>query len=448
MFTAENGEDALEKLGGFHIDLVISDVRMSSMDGMKLLREVKRREPTIEFVVMTAYSSTSDAIVAMKDGAYDYITKPFKLDEIKITIEKAIEKREIARENVQLRTELKRQLKVSNIIGKSGEMAKIYKMIQQVADTKTNILITGDSGTGKELVARAVHYSSRRESRPFVTVNCGAIPSELMESELFGHVKGSFTGALRDKEGLFSTANRGTLFLDEVAELPTKMQVKLLRALQERKIMPVGSTEEIELDTRVIAATNRNLEEEVRRGRYREDLYYRLNVIQIRLPPLRERKDDIPLLVSHFIKHATKDLDREPLRISEAASMILMNYDYPGNVRELSNIVERAVALETTDLIRPQSLPPSLLEKHLREPDRTPPETAPAQQLAAIDLSRGMNLDAVLEAQERKLIEKALEDAGGVKTEAARLLGVTFRSLRYRVKKLGIETGSREGDGG
>ncbi|RJO65270.1 MAG: sigma-54-dependent Fis family transcriptional regulator [Myxococcales bacterium] len=436
--TAKDGLEALAVLDRADTDVVISDVRMSNLDGMKLLRETKRRQPDVEVIVMTAYSSTQDAILAMKDGAYDYVTKPFKLDEIKLTIDKALERRRMAKENVALKQQLKKHTRIKNIIGNAPPMREIFEMISKVADTKTTILVTGESGTGKELVASAIHYNSSRAEFPFVTINCGAIPSELMESELFGHIRGAFTGAVRDKDGLMSVASHGTLMLDEVSEMPPSLQVKLLRALQERRILPVGGTQEISVDTRVIAATNRDLAEEVRIGRFRQDLYYRLNVIHLRVPALRERREDIPLLVQHFVKRAAQDIGRPPMQVSEAALMILQQYDYPGNVRELSNIVERAVTLEITDQIRPSSLPPSLLEKVAGG------GTSPTGPDGWVDFSRGIQLDALLEARERELLEKALGHAGGVKKQAARLLGISFRSLRYRLAKLGIEAGGEE----
>jgi len=375
---------------------------------------------------------------AMEDGAYDYLTKPFQLEDVKATILRALEKRELSRDKRHLRQELKWQADLSSIVGQSAPMAAVFEMIAKAAPTRSTILITGESGTGKELVARAVHGNSPRAREPFITVNCGAIPSELMESELFGYMRGSFTGATRDKPGLFLAASGGSIFLDEVAELPLPLQVKLLRTMQERRILPVGGTREIETDARVIAATNRDLAQEVAAGRFREDLYYRLNVIQIRMPPLRERKEDLPLLVQHLVKRACDDLGREPMRVSLAAMMILQNHDFPGNVRELSNILERAVALEATDQIRPQSLPPALLERGLEAPPQTTPEPG------LPDISQGIDLDALLERREHELIAEALRITGGIKTDAARLLGISFRSLRYRLKKLGIDEDDSE----
>jgi len=430
---AEDGQEALDLLGKTSFDLVISDVKMSPMDGITLLKKAKPKYPRLEFLVMTAFSSTADAILAMKDGAYDYITKPFKLDEVKKIIDRALEKRRQSQAR-EVPLEKPQGMDFSNIIGQSAAMEPLFERITKVAQTKTTILITGESGTGKELVARAIHNNSHRSTKPFVTINCGAIPAELMESEMFGHVKGSFTGAIKDKDGLFTVAAEGTLFLDEISEMPMHLQVKLLRALQERKITPVGSTEEIDVNTRVIAATNRTLSEEITNGRFREDLFYRLNIIQIRTPPLRERKDDIPLLVKHFIKRACKDMDKDPMQISGAALMIMMSYDYPGNVRELSNLIERAVALETTDQIRPDSLPNNILERYVTFPESAEPTKE------IIDFSQPINLDEILAEKELDIITRAIEHTNGNKTEAARLLGMTFRSLRYRLKKLGVES--------
>lgn len=433
--VAEDGQKALLALSAEEVDLVISDVRMSQMDGMRLLREVKGRYPNVEVIVMTAFSSTADAIGAMKDGAYDYITKPFKLDEVAAIIRRALEARRIKTECQDLRQALKGAARIQSIVGTSPAMTRVYELIRKVADTRTTVLITGESGTGKELVARALHFNSRRDAQPFITINCGAIPAELMESEIFGHVKGSFTGAVRDKEGLFVAAGGGTLFLDEVGELPLALQVKLLRALQERRITPIGGTSEIEVDTRVIAATNRDMAAEVRAGRFREDLFYRLNVIQIALPPLRERRDDIPLLVKHFVERACHEAQRPVISVSEAAMLILLAHDYPGNVRELGNLIERAVTLESAEQIRPHSLPRALLERYVAEPVEAAPK-APER----LDFSHPQDLDELLAAQERRYLEQALEHAHGNKTEAAKLLGLTLRSMRYRLIKLGLET--------
>ncbi len=435
--VAENGLDALNRIKQEHFDLVMSDIRMPEMDGMRLLHEVRNFSDSLQIIIMTAYGSTADAIKAMKHGAYDYITKPFQLEEVRVTVEKALEKTELLKENRHLKEKLDDRFQVNRIVGSSKAMRDVFSMIRKVAETKTNILISGESGTGKELVARAIHGNSSRKEKAFVSVNCGAIPGELMESELFGHKQGSFTGAIKDKDGLFVAADGGTIFLDEIGELPLQLQVKLLRALQERKIMPVGDTKEITIDTRVLAATNRDLKEQVAKGLFREDLYYRLNVIQIHLPPLTERRDDIPLLVRHFVEKYSKEMDLEPLRVSEAAMMILAGHDYPGNVRELANIVERAVTLETTESIRPESLPPSLLERFGQESQEE--EVRPAARQAIIP-EMGVTLDSVLEGIERDYIVEALENAKGVKKTAADLLGISFRSLRYRLKKLNLDS--------
>ncbi len=440
----ENGVLALEHIKSSPVDLVISDIRMPEMDGMSLLKEARRFKPDVQFLVMTAYSSTADAIKATDAGAYDYITKPFKLNDIKVTIERAI--RNIGHDDNGEKNsdDYQNEIHVEGIIGRSPQIREVFKMISRVATTNASVLISGESGTGKELVARALHQNSQRSGRPFVTVNCGAIPSELMESELFGHVKGSFTGAIRDKDGLFTVVNGGSLFLDEVSELDIQLQVKLLRAIQERKVMPVGGTREISVDVRLITATNRDLQKEVDQARFREDLYYRLNVIQIGLPALRERRDDIPILIQHFIKQSCNDLGRPQLNVSEAAMMIMINYDYPGNVRELSNIIERAVALETSDRIRPASLPPAMLDQVLERSS----QVIRAEELVgdSIDAESGATLDKVLEQHERRYIDDAMKKADGVKTEAAKILGVSFRSLRYRMKKLGMDMGPVENE--
>jgi two-component system, NtrC family, response regulator PilR len=362
----------------------------------------------------------------MKQGAYDYVTKPFKVDELRLVVEKALEKRLLAAENQRLRSALRKETGRRHLVGSSRAMQQLYEMVARVADTRTNVLIQGESGTGKELVARAIHDQSERREQPFVAVNCGAIPENLLESELFGHVKGAFTGAVQSKPGLFETAHRGTLFLDEIGELPPALQVKLLRVLQDRAVRRVGGTSDHQVDVRIVAATNRRLEEEVAAGRFREDLYYRLNVIQIGLPPLRERPEDIPLLVQHFVERYASEVGKAVRGFSDAALERLAGHAFPGNVRELENLVERAVALSTSETIGPESLPPSVLE--------------PASKAAAPKLPlEGSNLDSLVNEFERGLLEEALRQARGVKKRAAGLLGISFRSFRYRLEKLGMD---------
>jgi len=421
-------DSALLALESDDFDVVISDLQMPGKTGLDLLHALRETSPDTVALVMTAFASTETAIAAMKEGAYDYLTKPFQVDEIRLVLEKALEKKLLARENRRLRSELRSQIRQRSLIGSGSAMQRVYELIGQVAETKANVLISGESGTGKELVARAIHAASDRRERPFVALNCGAIPENLLESELFGHVKGAFTGAVQNKEGLFETADSGTLFLDEVGELPPSLQVKLLRAIQERAIRRVGGTNDRRVDVRILAATNRRLEDEVAAGRFREDLYYRLNVIQIALPPLRERPEDVPLLVQHFVEKYARELGKEIGGASEEAMRRLLDHSYPGNVRELENVIERAVALSRGGTIEVDSLPPSLLR---------PPADGAAR--SSILPTEGANLDNLVNDYERGLLLEALERAGGVKKRAAKLLGVSFRSFRYRLQKLGLD---------
>jgi two-component system response regulator PilR (NtrC family) len=424
--TADSVEQALAAVDADDHDLVITDIQMPDRTGLDLLHELRETSPETPVVVITAFATTENAIAAMKQGAYDYITKPFKVDEIRVVVEKALEKKLLASENRRLRKELRTQARSRSLVGASVAMHRVYELVAQVAATKANVLIAGESGTGKELVARAIHDQSDRSDKPFVAVNCAAIPENLLESELFGHVKGAFTGAVHAKAGLFETADGGTLFFDEIGELPGALQVKLLRVIQEKTIRRVGGTPDRKVDVRIVAATNRRLEEEVAAGRFREDLYYRLNVIQIGLPPLRERAEDIPLLVQHFIEKYAAELGREIEGASDDALDALLAYPFPGNVRELENVIERAVALTRERVIRCDALPPNVLR---------PPETAGESRIPA----DGVDLDQLVASYERGLILEALSRTGGVKKRAAALLGVSFRSFRYRLEKLGLD---------
>jgi two-component system response regulator PilR (NtrC family) len=421
-----SAESALVALESDDFDLVISDIRMGGMSGLDLLDRIVDLIPEMLVVVITAHGTTESAVEAMKRGAYDYVTKPFSVDEIRMVVEKALEKKNLSAENRLLRRQLSDRVNLPSLVGKSLSMASVSELIRQVADTRTNILITGESGTGKDLVARAIHSLSDRKSRPFVVVNCGAIPENLLESELFGHVKGAFTGAISQKMGLFEVADGGTLFLDEVGELPHALQVKLLRALQEKTFKRVGGTTDIHVDVRILSATNRELEEDVGSGRFREDLYYRLNVIEVKLPSLRERPEDIPPLLQHFIERFASE-QRKAVR--EASSEVLAafeGYAFPGNVRELENLVERAVTLTSTERIEIDSLPESVFRRGEPAVRSRIPEG-------------GVDLESLLGDYERSLLREALERAGGVKKRAAALLGVSFRSFRYRLEKLGLE---------
>ncbi len=426
---AEDGARAKEMMTKRTFDMVISDLQMPNMNGLELLKFVKDTAPDTVFMMITAFGTTETAVEAMKVGAYDYITKPFKIDEVRLNINNALRSRNLEVENRSLKKELVKEYSFQNIIGNAPVMHQIYDLIKRVSQAPTNILITGDSGTGKEVVAKAIHYNGPLKDRPFVTINCGAIPENLMESEMFGHKKGSFTGAVTDKAGLFEVADGGTLFLDEVGELPTTIQVKLLRAIQERVIRRVGATEDMKVDVRIIAATNRNLEEMVQKGSFRQDLFYRLNVINIKTPPLRERKEDIPILAQHFLKKYNDKLGKNISGISLEAMEILQNYDYPGNVRELENMIERTVALEGGSTILPESLPPLV---------NTPSGRKMASSHEIEVTEDGVDLDKVMGQIEKELLIKAIHAAGGIKKRAAKLLNITFRSMRYRVEKYNL----------
>jgi two-component system, NtrC family, response regulator PilR len=437
-----DGETAVARLESGDYDLVLTDLKMAGVSGMDVLHAARANDPSCQVIVMTAFGTTETAVQAMKDGAADYLTKPFKVTELKVQLGKALEVRKLQRENLYLRERLAGQSGVGALIGTSEAMRRLYDLILRLARTRTSVLISGDSGTGKELVARALHDSSADAGAPFVGVNCGAIPETLIESELFGHVRGAFTGASTSRPGVFEAAGSGTIFLDEVGELPLPMQVKLLRVLQERKVTRVGDTVERELSCRVLAATNKDLAEEVRAGRFREDLYYRLNVVPIRVPSLAERLEDVPMLAEHFLrKH--QDAAGRPVRgITRAAMQRLVDHEYRGNVRELENVIQRGIALCSGDLIDVEALPPAMQ----REP--APATTAPAAAPAVAELPpEGVDLDAALNDLERRLLVQALQATKGVRTEAARLLGVTFRSLRYRLDKHGID-GDAFGDEG
>lgn len=428
---AEDGQKAKDLLTKKSFDMIISDLQMPHVTGIELLKHVKDNYPDIVFMMITAFGTTENAVEAMKMGAYDYITKPFKIDEVRLNIMNALRSKNLEVENRVLKKELTKEYSFQNIIGNSEAMHGIFELIRRVSQTPTNVLITGESGTGKEVVAKAIHYNGPLKDRPFVTINCGAIPENLMESEMFGHKKGSFTGAVVDKAGLFEVADGGTLFLDEVGELPLTIQVKLLRAIQERVIRRVGATEDVKIEVRIIAATNRNLEDMVSKGGFRQDLYYRLNVINIKTPALRERKDDIPLLAAHFLKKYNERLNKNISGISMEAMEILKKYEYPGNVRELENLIERTVALESGATILPESLPPFVTTSSGRK-------IASSHEIEIGD--DGVDLDKVMGQIEKELLVKAIHAAGGVKKKAAKLLHISFRSMRYRVEKYNLGT--------
>ena len=426
---AEDGQQALDVIKRKTFDLVISDLQMPNLTGLELLKQVRDAYPDLLFMMITAFGTTDTAVEAMKLGAYDYITKPFKIDEVRLNIANALRSRNLEVENRTLKKELSREYSFQNLVGNSETMHRIYEMIRRVSQTPTNVLVTGESGTGKEMVAKAIHYNGPLKERPFVTVNCGAIPESLMESEMFGHKKGSFTGAIADKTGLFEVADGGTLFLDEVGELPLTIQVKMLRAIQERVIRRVGGTEDQKVEVRIIAATNRELEDMVKKSTFRQDLFYRLNVINIKTPALRERSEDIPNLANHFLKKYNDRLAKTISGISAEAMDMLKKYDYPGNVRELENIIERTVALEGGATILPESLPPFV---------NTPSGRKMASTHEIQVTSDGLDLDKVMGQIEKELLIKAIHAAGGVKKRAAKLLNITFRSMRYRVEKYSL----------
>ncbi|MFO0583158.1 MAG: sigma-54 dependent transcriptional regulator [Anaeromyxobacter sp.] len=417
---------ALALAGEGDLDLVLSDLRLGADSGISLLEAVKKTSPATEVVIVTAYATTENAIQAMKLGAYDYVLKPFKNEELKLVVEKALEHRALLAENRVLRHRVGKVADDATILGRSPGIQAVRAMIEKVGRARTTVLVTGESGVGKEVVARALHAGASSNG-PFVAINCGAIPEGLIESELFGHEKGAFTGAVDTKAGLFEVAGSGTLFLDEVGELPPQVQVKLLRALQEKRVRRVGGASDLAVAARIVAATNRDLAEEVKKGRFREDLYYRLNVIQLRVPALRERREDLPVFFAHFLARFAAEQGKPVPAVSLEAERLLLAHDYPGNVRELANVVERAVTLCEQDTIRAEDLPPAL-----RGPSASPPAEASALPAA------GLDLQAHLDAIERTLLVQALERAGGVKTEAARTLSLTFRSLRYRLAKFGI----------
>jgi two-component system response regulator PilR (NtrC family) len=434
---AENGKKALEILGKKSFDLILCDIRLGDLTGLDILRDAKKKNPDIPVILISAYTTTELAVESMNEGAYDFLPKPFNNTELKQTVAQALSMRSVSRDKEKeiLGKALRKTLHFGKIIGDSPAMHKIYDMIRQVAKTTTNILITGESGTGKELVARAIHDESNRKQHPFVAINCGGIPENLMESELMGYKKGAFTGAVQDKKGLFEIADKGTVFLDEIGDLSFPIQVKLLRIVQEKVFKPVGGNEDVHVDVRIVSATNKSLEEEVIAGRFREDLFYRLNVIAIRMPPLRERKEDIRLLAQHFIEIYSRKMDKEIVKLSSYAIDLLTRYDFPGNIRELENLIERSVALSNTNIILPESL---AISTHKMVHRRRWIEGIKDRRFDLRDVEHGVSLDSILEEIEKAYIEKALEFARGDKMRASELLGINLRSLRYRMDKLGF----------
>ncbi|MBN1932225.1 MAG: sigma-54-dependent Fis family transcriptional regulator [Desulfobacterales bacterium] len=429
---AENGRQAVSMLEKVNFDLLLCDIKIGNISGLDVLRAAKKRNQDTVVIMISAYATTENAVEAMNDGAYDYVPKPFDNDELKQTVAKALNLKTIEHEKQFLGDELKKNLHFGKIVGNSPRMHHIYKMIMQVAKTTTSVLITGESGTGKELIARAIHDESERCDQEFVAINCGGIPENLIESELFGYRKGAYTGATHDKKGLFETADKGTLFLDEIGELSTQLQVKLLRAVQEKRFKAVGGNKDISVDIRIISATNKKLEDEVIAGRFREDLFYRLNVIEIKMPPLRERKSDLRALAQHFLEKYSRQMGKEMAKISSYAIDLLKKYDFPGNIRELENLIERSVALSSTNILLPDSLALSIHKQRWIEGIK-------GRRFDLDEVAHGVSLDSILEEIESAYLKKAMDCTNGNKNKAAELLGVSFRSFRYRLSKLGLD---------
>jgi DNA-binding NtrC family response regulator len=418
VLSADSAENALKIFPTSDIAVTLTDIKMAGIDGLELLDQIKTIDEEAIVIIMTAYSSVDSAIAALRKGAYDYITKPFVNEDLLQTVRNAIRTKELFRENRALRRELNRQYSFTEIIGKSASLQNVFRIVEKIADTTASVLIQGESGTGKELIAKAIHFNSSRAAKPFLAVNCGALPETLLESELFGHTKGSFTGATGDKKGLFRSADGGTLFLDEIGEMPQPLQVKLLRALQEHEVTPVGSASAVKFDARIIAATNKNLEKEVAENRFREDLFYRLNVIEISLPPLRERREDIPLLVRHFVARTAKEQNAVEKSVAPEAMKALVNYNWQGNVRELQNAIERAFLLSGEE-IDAESLPPKIKNNssnvfEIRDPEGVRP---------------------TLEEMERRYILEILTSVGEDKTQAANILGIDLSTLYRKLKR-------------
>ncbi|MFW6157562.1 MAG: sigma-54-dependent transcriptional regulator [Balneolaceae bacterium] len=421
--TVGNGEAAVEKLGEIGFDILITDLKMPGKGGIEVLQEAQKLSPGTLCIIITAYASVETAVEALRFGASDYLLKPLEFDEVIHRINHLMERKALAQENKYLREQINRQFNFNFIIGESPAMRRVYKLIEKVSNANTHVLITGRSGTGKELVARAIHEHSDRSEKPFIAINCGAIPESLVESELFGHKKGAFTGATEDKEGVFAAANKGTLFLDEIGEIPLNVQVHLLRVLQDKEVKQVGSNQVKKVDTRIIAATNKNLKEEVKNDRFREDLFYRLNVVEIPLPSLGERREDIPLLVRHFIERYNRELGRSVKGAETDAMHVMMNYDWPGQVRELENAIERAVLLGESDYITADELPSAMREGV--------PEEIPGD-------FEGNSLEEAVQHFERSHISSILRHTGGNKAEAARLMGIDPSTLYRKMERLGL----------
>ena len=433
--TASTGEEGLAVLEREEIDLILLDLMLPGMHGMEVLRQVRQRSTDVVVVVITAFSSIESAIQAMREGAFHYIPKPFKNEEVLLTIRKGLEQRRLTSENRSLREQLRQRFAFDNILGKSKPMQQVYELIQLAAPAKSNILILGESGTGKELVAKAIHHHSRRADGPFVTVNSGSMPADLLESNLFGHIRGAFTGAVASKRGLFEVADGGSVFFDEIGNIPIDTQAKLLRVIQEREFMRLGGLDTIKVDVRIIAATNADLEHAVQQGQFREDLFYRLAVISVTLPPLRRRSEDIPLLAQHFLAHYARENEKALREISPRAMEMLIDYPWPGNVRELENAIERAVVLSTGEVLTEQLLPASVRQRG---------ESSPANGglLPPMLPTNGISFKDAVSQYERQIIIRALQSCGGVQKRAAELLQVKPTTLHEMMKRLNISSES------
>jgi len=422
--TAADGAEALEKIKSEPYDLILTDLMMPHMDGLELLEHAQKEHPGVPVIIITAYASVATAVEAMKKGAYDYVPKPFNPGELQITVHKALDEKNLRRENIELKKELKDKYHYENIVGTGGAMQKIYRLIEKAAESNSNVVIYGDSGTGKELIARAIHFNSPRAAEKFVPVSCGAIPETLLESELFGYVKGAFTGANTDKKGMFEVADKGTLFLDEIGDITPAIQVKLLRVLQERVITPVGGTEPTKVDIRLISATNRDLSKEVEKGGFRQDLFYRLHVVPIYLPPLRERREDVPLLAEHFLTKYCKENNKNIKGFSAEVMNQLMSHNWPGNVRELENIVQRIVTFEEGEVAGVDSLPPNF-KQQIEYHEKFYKDSVE-------------NLQDLIDQVEKHHIVHILKGTGGRRTEAAERLGIDRRTLYGKMHKYSI----------
>ena len=425
--NAASGEDAIDLMAKTLFEIVITDLFLPGVNGIDILKKVKIDSPYTSVILITGKASAETAVEAMKEGAFDYITKPLNFEKLKLILAKAVEKSKLVAENLYLRQQLRGKYKFDNIIGSSLAMQQVFSRMEKIVNTDSTILILGESGTGKELVAKAIHFNGSRKDKSFIAINCGAIPAELLESELFGHVRGSFTGAVADKTGKFELANNGTIFLDEIGTMPHHLQMKLLRVLQEQEVERVGSSKKVKLNVRVISATNANLEDEVRKGNFREDLYYRLNVIPIHLPPLRQRIEDIPLLARHFLQQSCQEMGRPLMSLSHEAMVALEQYDWPGNVREMENAMERTVALTDGEIINRQDLPPHIAgEGDLQDNALVCPKIT----------SAGVDMVGIIENIERCMITDAMQLAGGVKARAATMLGINRTTLVEKIKRL------------